>query len=82
MFEGWAATEGPMISQGNELLKYLNFVILFVEAGLFERHMVTRKSLQRLVTVAEEPDVKMALKLSSPEVSMNARFCWDIADIG
>ena len=46
-----------MITQRNEVVKILNSVIHLPDRGWVERHRVTRKSLQRFVTLANDLDV-------------------------
>ena len=60
VYAAWATTEWPMITQGDEFVSTQsnNSVMPRVrQKGWFERHRVTRKSLQRLITQANNPDV-------------------------
>ena len=47
-----------MITQFDEFVdNVMNSAMPFFERSSFERHQVTRKSLQMLITLANDPDV-------------------------
>ena len=68
-----------MWQQGDEFVNNFTSAMPLFGRSWFERHRVTRKSVQRLVTLANDPDVgttrplwSLAMKISSPQLLMDA----------